>query len=80
MASLRDLLNIFIANLDDSTAGILSKHVDDHKLGGVANSLEGRAAIERHPGRLEKQDDKNLKVQQKQMHLEFSKSIQKYSQ
>ena len=62
MVSLRDLFNVFI-NLDDCTEGILSKRVDDHKLEGVVNTLEGRAATERNRGRLEKRDDKNLKVQ-----------------
>ena len=67
MAFLRDLFNVFISNLDNCKKGILSKCVDDHKLGGVVNTLEGRAAIEKNPVRLEKCTYKNLKVPQNQM-------------
>jgi len=66
MAYIRDLFNVSTNNLDHCTEGILSKCVDDHKLGGMVNTVKGRAATERNTGRLEKCNDKNLKVQQKQ--------------
>ena len=39
--------NAFISALDKRLEGILSKSVDDSKLGGAVDSLEGREASQR---------------------------------
>ena len=40
------LLSTFISNLDEGIECILSKFANDTKLGGVADTLEGCAAIQ----------------------------------
>ncbi|GAB0203455.1 mitochondrial enolase superfamily member 1 [Grus japonensis] len=48
------LFNIFVNDLEDGPKCIVSKFVDDTKLGGVAGIPEGCAAIQRDLDRLEK--------------------------
>ena len=47
------LFYTFISNLDEGIESILSKFADDIKLGGVADTPEGCAAIQRDLGRVE---------------------------
>lgn len=54
------LSSIFISDLDDGRECTLRKFADDTKLGVVANSPEGHAAIRRDLNRLEKSTDRNL--------------------
>ncbi|GAB0206508.1 mitochondrial enolase superfamily member 1 [Grus japonensis] len=53
------LFNLFINDMDDRTECTFSKFADDTKLGGVDDTLNVCAAIQRHLDRLENRSEGN---------------------
>lgn len=54
------LVSIFIKNLNNGVACTLSKFANDTKLGGMAETSEGHAAIQKDFHRLEKWAERSL--------------------
>ncbi|PKU46677.1 rna-directed dna polymerase from mobile element jockey-like [Limosa lapponica baueri] len=76
------LFNIFVRDMDSGIECTLSKFADDTKLRGMADTLEGRDAIQMNLGRLEKWVCANLmkfnQAKCKVLHLGHSNPKHKY--
>ncbi|GAB0186588.1 mitochondrial enolase superfamily member 1 [Grus japonensis] len=76
------LFNIFINDQDDAAECIPSKFADDTKLGGMADTPEGHAAIQRDLNKLKKWADRNLmkfKEKSKVLYLERNDLMHQYT-
>ena len=69
------LLHIFVNDLEEELECTLAKVVNDTKLEGAVNILEGKIAIQRDLGRLEKWADRN---ESKVLWLGWSNPLQQY--
>ncbi|PKU44722.1 rna-directed dna polymerase from mobile element jockey-like [Limosa lapponica baueri] len=58
------LFNVFMNDLDDEAECSLCKFVDDTKVGGLADTPEGNAAIQKNLSRLKKWAHESHEVQQ----------------
>ena len=72
------LFNLFISDLCEGTECTLSKFADDTKLGGVADTPEDCAAIQRDLDRLERNLMKFNKGTWKVMHLGRNNTVHQY--
>jgi len=77
------LFNIFVGDMDSGTECTLSKFADNTKLCGVADTLEGRDAIQRDLDRLERWSCVNrmkfIKAKCKVLHVGRGNPKHKYS-
>jgi len=76
------VFNFFVGDMDSGSECALSKFVDNTKLCGAADTLEGRDAVQRDLDRLESSDFVNLmnfnKAKCKVLHMGWSNSKHKY--
>ncbi|GAB0192046.1 hypothetical protein GRJ2_001669900 [Grus japonensis] len=76
------LFNIFVSDMDSEIECTLSKFVDNTKLCGVVNTLEGKDAIQRDLDRLEKWAHANCmkfnKTKRKVLHMGWGNPKYKY--
>jgi len=77
------LFNTFVSDVDSGIEGILSKFVNDTKLCGAFDTLEGRDAIQRDLDRLETWACASLmkfsKVKRKVLHMGQGNAKHKYN-
>lgn len=77
------MFNIFISDLDEGIQCTISKFDDETKLGGVADTPEGCAAVQQELDRMESWAEKNLmrfnKSRCRVLHLERNNCMHQYS-